>query len=163
MPTDKENLIRAIKQHKDELVETTANRLQKLGSSHYEIIDYERHLEREEAFLNALLDGLQEDPPDSFIAFVEALSEQRSEEGYKLEEFQDAFNIVEETLCDTLKKHFTPDASLVGMLTVGRKFLRLAKDHVARVYLQEALSAERELENLRKKFRVYRKTKGEHI
>ena len=157
MPTNKEHLIQAIKRYKTELIETAANRLQKLDSSHYEMIDYESHLEREEAFLNALLQGLREDPPVSLITFVEQLTAQRLEEGYSLEEFQEAFNIVEETLWDTLVKHFSCDASLVGMLTIGRKFFRTAKDHIARVYLREALLARRELEQLRRKFRNYRK------
>jgi len=157
MPTDKENLISAIEHHKEDVIDTVCKRLQKLSSSHYEIIDYERHLEREENFLNALLQGLRDETPESFLTFVEHLSEQRSDEGYSLEEFQDAFNVVEDTLWDMLVTHFPHDASLIGMLAVVGNLFRASKDRLARVFLQEALSAQRELENLQKKFRVYRK------
>jgi len=157
MPTDKENLISAIEGHKEELIDSVCKRLQKLSSSHYEMIDYEHHLEREESFLNALLQGLRDDTPELFLAFVDRLSEQRAEEGYNLQEFQDAFNVVEDTLWDMLVTHFPLNGSLVGMLTIVSRFFRAAKDRLAQVYLQEALSAQRELEHLRKKFRVYRK------
>ena len=164
MPTDKEHLITAIEQHKDELIETTCKRLQKLHGSHYEMIDYECHLEREETFLNALLQGLQEDTPDSFLSFVEHLSEQRSEEGYSLQEFQEAFNVVEETVWDMLVMYFPPDGSLVGMLASISRLFRTAKDHLAQVFLREALFSQRELEEVRKKFRAYRKvTKRSHL
>ena len=157
MPTDKENVITAIERHREEVIDTVCKRLQRLSSSHYEIIDYERHLEREENFLNALLQGLRDEIPESFLTFVEHLSEQRSDEGYTLKEFQDAFNVVEDTLWDMLVIHFPYDASLVGMLAIVSKLFRAAKDRLARVFLQEALSAQRELEHLRNKFRVYRK------
>ena len=157
MRTDKENLISAIEHHKEEVIDTVCRRLQKLSSSHYEMIDYERHVEREENFLNAFLQGLRDESPESFLTFVEHLSEQRSEEGYTLEEFEDAFNVVEDTLWDMLVTHFPHDASLIGMLALISKLFRASKDRLARVFLQEALSAQRELENLRKKFRVYRK------
>jgi hypothetical protein len=157
MPIDKENLINAIELHKEDVINTVCKRLQKLSSSHYEMIDYERHLEREENFLNALLQGLRDETPESFLTFVEHLSEQRSDEGYSLEEFQDAFNVVEDTLWDMLVTHFPHDASLIGMLALVSNLFRASKDRLARVFLQEALSAQRELENLRKKFRVYRK------
>jgi hypothetical protein len=160
MPTDKENVITAIERHREEVIDTVCKRLQKLSSSHYEMIDYERHLEREENFLNALLQGLQDKTPESFLTFVEHLSEQRLEEGYTLEEFQDAFNVVEDTLWDMLVTHFLHDVSLVEMLAIVSRLFRAAKDRLARVFLQETLSAQRELEHLQKKFRVYRRIRG---
>jgi len=163
MPTDKENLISAIEDHKEELIDSVCKRLQKLSSSHYEMIDYEHHLEREESFLNALLQGLRDDTPELFLTFVDRLSEQRAEEGYNLQEFQDAFNVVEDTLGDMLVTHFPLDGSLVGILTIVSRFFRAAKDRLAQVYLQEALSAQRELEHLRKKFRVYRKVAKKNL
>jgi transcriptional regulator with XRE-family HTH domain len=157
MPTDKEQLITAIERHKEELIATNCRRLQQLRDSHYEIIDYECHLEREENFLNALLDGLRAETPESFLNFVDHLSEIRSEEGYSLEEFQEAFNIVEDSLWETLVARYPCDESLVKMLSLVSRIFRMSKDNLARVYLNEAFSAERELEHLRKKFRVYRR------
>ena len=113
-----------------------------------------------ENFLNALLQGLRDETPESFLTFVEHLSEQRLEEGYTLEEFQDAFNVVEDTLWDMLVTHFLHDISRVEMLAIVNRLFRAAKDRLARVFLQETLSAQRELEHLRKKFRVYRRIRG---
>lgn len=163
-PIDKEHLMTAIETHRDELIEATCRRLQKLPGSHYEMIDYERHLEREETFLDALLQGLREEPPEAFLTFVAQLSAQRAEEGYSLPEFQEAFNVVEDALWDMLLTHFAPDAALVGMLSLVNALFRTAKDHLAQVFLQEALAAKRELEEVRKKFRAYRKvTKRGHL
>lgn len=158
MQATKKELIKAIEQHHDELIETACNRLQKLYGSHYEMIDYECHVEREEMFLNALLDGLRSQTPDSFLVFVDELSEIRSEEGYSLEEFQEAFNVVEDNLWDMLRTEYSGDDALVAMLLLISHVFRQAKDHLSRVYMNKALAAERELEHLRKKFRVYRKT-----
>lgn len=164
MPTDKEQLITAIERHKEELIATNCRRLQQLHDSHYEIIDYESHLEREENFLNAFLDGLRAGTPEPFLTFVDRLSETRSEEGYSLEEFQEAFNIVEDSLWETLVARYPCNESLVKMLSLVSKIFRMSKDHLARVYLNKALLAERELEELRKKFRVYRKvTQQKHL
>ncbi len=155
MPRDKENLIAAIARHKEDVIDTVCKRLQKLPSSHYEMIDYERHLEREESFLNALLQGFRDE--ESFLTFVERLSEHRFDEGYSLDEFQDAFNVVEDTVWDMLETNFPHDESLVGMLAIVSKLFRASKDRLARVFLQEAFSAQRELEHLQKKFRAYRR------
>jgi hypothetical protein len=157
MPTDKARLITAIETYKDELVETTCRYLQKLHGSHYEMIDYERHLEREEAFLDAILQGLREETTESFLTYVNHLSAQRVEEGYSLQEFQTAFNVVADTLWNMLVTHFPPDDALVGMLALVNTLFRSAKDHLAQVFLQEALEAQKELEEVRKKFRAYRK------
>jgi hypothetical protein len=164
MLTNREQLITALEQYKSELIGTVSKRLQKLEGTHYADIDYERHLEREETFLNALLQGLQDETPGSFLTFVDQLSEQRTNEGYSLQEFQEAFNIVEDTVWDTLVTHFSTEDSLIGMLAIVSKVFRTAKDLLARVYLRKALFAERELEEVRKKFRTYRKvTKRSHL
>ena len=124
MPTNKKQLIAAIERYKEELVAKNCRKLQQLHDSHYEMIDYESHLEREEGFLNALLDGLRADTPDSFLAFVDRLSEIRSEEDYSLEEFQEAFNIVEDNLWETLVAKYPCDEDLVKMLSLVSNIFR---------------------------------------
>jgi hypothetical protein len=157
MTTNNTQLIKIIEQYKDELTALICRRLQRLEDTHYADIDYERHLEREQSFLDALVLGLQRDRPDSFFTFVEELVEQRLDEGYSLEEFQTAFDIVEESLWDVLVAHLPPDQTLIEMLGTSTKLFRRAKDQLACVYLHKALEAERELEHLQKKFRAYRK------
>lgn len=157
MPTDKQQLIQTIEQHEDVLIDMVCKRLQKLHGSHYEYIDYECHFERERAFLHALLEGIRDATPTPFLTFVDHLTEQRLEEGYRLEEFQDAFNVVEDSVWELLVNVYPCDQALIGMLALTNKIFQIAKDHLARVYFHKALAAERELDDLRKKFRVYRK------
>ena len=157
MTPNKELLITTIQQYRDELITNICRQLQQLHDSHYEVIDYECHVEREERFLNALLDGLQKPSDSDFLNFVEHLSEIRSDEGYSLEEFQDAFNIVEDCVWSILVREYGHDDAFIDMWSIIAHAFRRAKDRVAQTYLDKAHSAERELEHLRKKFRVYRK------
>ncbi len=161
MTPDRELLISIIQQYRDELIATVCRRLQHLHDSHYEVIDYESHVEREERFLNALLDGLQKPAGSDFVNFVERLSETRSDEGYTLEEFQEAFNIVEDSLWKMLVREYGHNDAFIEMWSITANLFRRAKDRVAQTYLDKAQLAERELEHLRKKFRVYRKV-GHH-
>lgn len=157
MTPDREQLIRIIESRRDELIATICRKLQCLSDSHYTMIDYESHVEREEAFLDALLTGLKDPASHNFLDFVKQLSETRSEEGYSLEEFQEAFNIVEDCLWDRLAQDYEHDDTFVSMLAITANIFRQAKDCLARIYLDKALLAERELEHLRKKFRAYRR------
>ncbi len=157
MTADRELLIRIIQQYRDELITTICRRLQQLHDSHYEVIDYECHVEREEQFLNALLDGLSQPTDIDFLNFVERLSEIRSDEGYSLEEFQEAFNIVEDSLWNILVREYGRNDAFIDMWSIMALEFRRAKDRLAQTFLDKAHSAERELEHLRKKFRVYRK------
>jgi hypothetical protein len=164
MLVDKEKLIAIIEAHHEELVDLICQRLQKLPGSHYEMIDYERHLEREEAFLDGLLQGLREESPMTFGHFIDQLSEQRSEEGYSLAEVQMALNTVEDAWWDLLRANLPPDASLVNILVITRRFFRSAKDHLAQAFLRKALLDQKELAEVRKKFRAYRKvTRRNHF
>lgn len=157
MTPGRELLIKIIQQYRDELITTICRRLQQLRDSHYEVIDYECHVEREAEFLNALLKGLRKPAGTDFLTFVERLSITRSNEGYSLEEFQEAFNIVEESLWAMLSHDYGQDEAFIEMWSIAANLFRRAKDRVARTYLDKAQSTERELEHLRKKFRVYRK------
>jgi hypothetical protein len=157
MTPDREQLISIIESHRDELITAICRKLQRLSDSHYAMIDYECHVEREEVFLDALLKGLRDPASHGFLDFVKQLSETRSEEGYSLEEFQEAFNIVEDCLWEKLVQDYERDDTFVEMLAIMIHIFRRAKDCLARIYLDKALLAERELEHLRRKFRAYRK------
>ena len=161
MTAGRELLIKIIQQYHDELITTICRQLQQLHDSHYEVIDYECHVEREEQFLNALLDGLRQPTEGDFLNFVQRLSERRSDEGYSLEEFQDAFNVVEDSMWNILVREYGHNQAFIEMWSIIAHEFRRAKDQLAQTFLDKAHSAERELEHLRKKFRVYRKV-GHH-
>jgi hypothetical protein len=56
-----------------------------------------------------------------------------------------------------LVREYGKQETFVDMWGIIRKVFRQAKDRLAQTYLDKAQLAERELEHLRKKFRVYRK------
>jgi hypothetical protein len=159
MPTAKEYLINAITEHKNELILRTCNRLQKFSHSHYETISYEHHQEREELFLNVILQKLREDDSASLARYIEHLVEQRSNEGYNLSELEEAFDIVEDTLWEVLVKYCPLEQSLIEVLSIVRKLFHETKNSVAQLFLQDALLAQKQVENIRRKFVDYRNEK----
>ena len=58
MSHSKREFVNIIKERREELIDNVCNRLQKLLHSHYELIDYERHQEREQEFLDIILKSL---------------------------------------------------------------------------------------------------------
>ena len=156
MPTAKEYLIKAIKEHKNELILRVCNRLQKFPHSHYETICYEKHQEREELFLNVILQKLQENNSKPLTQYIEHLVEQRSNEGYSLSEIEEAFDIVEDTLWEVLVKYCPLQQSLIEVLSLVRKLFHEIKNSVAQVFLQDALTTQKQIENICRKFAEYR-------
>ncbi len=155
----RKNLIVTISQHKAELIKNVCNRLQKLERSHYEVIDFERHQEREEAMLNALLKGMEEADYFTFLDYMEKIAGMRSNEGYSLDELQNATTVFEEELWHILTKFVPIEPSLVDMLAICNRIFGKAKDHLARTYLKEAVETRKELDDLRKRFFVYQQEK----
>jgi hypothetical protein len=156
MPTAKEYLIKAIEEHKNELVIRVCNRLQKFSHSHYETISFEQHQEREELFLNVILEKLGQDNSESLTHYIKHLVEQRSNEGYNLGEIEEAFDIVEDTLWEMLVKYCPLEQSLIEVLSTVRKLFHEIKNSVAQFFLQDALTAQKQFENIRRKFAEYR-------
>ena len=156
MPTAREFLIGAIEENKYEVIVRVCNRLQKFSYSHYETISYERHQEREELFLNVILRQLRDEHSDSLTSYLEHLAEQRSNEGYSLQEVEEAFDIVEDTLWQVLAEYWPLEQSLIEGLTIIRKLFQEIKNSLGQLFLQEVLSAKK-FENILRKFIEYRK------
>lgn len=156
MPTAKETLIKLIEEHKDELVVRTCNKLQKFSQSHYENVAYEKHLEREELFLNVLLQTLADESSDALPQYVKQLVEERSNEGYNLREIEEAFDIVEDTLWEVLTKYCPLEQSLIEVLAIVRKLIRKAKNSFSQLFFDDALTARKLFHEIHEKFAVYR-------
>lgn len=161
MPGVKQYLIHAIEEHKAELVERTCNKLQKFSQSHYETVAYEQHLEREELFLNVILHTLRDDRSESLPKYIKELVEQRTNEGYTLKEIEEAFDIVEDTLWEVLVKYCPLEQSLIEVLSTVRKFFREVKNSFGYLFLQDALTAQKQFEDIRRKFAEYRNEMSE--
>ncbi len=161
MTTVKQQLIALIQEHKEELIARTSNKLQKFTPSHYESVAYEQHLKREEWFLNVLLQTLQDDTCASLPAYVKQLGEERANEGYDLQELEEAFDIVEDTIWEVVTKYCPLEYSLLDMLALVRKFIREAKNSIGQHFLDEALTTQQHLHDMLGKFAEYRHKKHE--
>jgi hypothetical protein len=148
-------LMDTIQAHRDRLLSEVCGRLEKLSQSRYEVIPFERHLEREEALLTALLQGLAGPDPSAFTGFIERIAGQRSREGYSLDEVQQALNIFEEELWSILIETQPVTPELVAMLSLGNRLFGRAKDHLAQIYLHRTQNMQSELDDLREKFYDY--------
>ncbi len=156
MPTSKEYLIRVLQEHRQDFILRVSNKLQKFPYSHYETISFEQHQEREELFLNALLQHLHAPEAGVLATYAQKLCQQRSNEGYTLEEVERAFDIVEDTLWEVLTKYCPLEASLIEVLAIVRKIFQEVKNLVSQCFLHDTLSAQKQFENIRRKFAAYR-------
>ncbi len=156
MATAKECLIKLIEEHKEELLMRTCNKLQRFSQSHYESIAYEKHLEREELFLNVLLHTLQDETSDSLPEYVRQLVGERANEGYQLKEIEEAFDIVEDTLWEVLPKYCPLEESLIDVLAIVRKLIRQAKNSLGQLFLDGVLITQKQFHAVHKKFSEYR-------
>ncbi len=161
MPTARQYLSSAIEEHKEELVERICNKLQKFSQSHYETLAYEHHQEREELFLNVILQTLQDDQSESLPKYIQELVQQRSNEGYTLKEIEEAFDIVEDTLWEVLTKYCPLEQSLIEVLSIVKKLFHAAKNSFAQLFFQDALNTQKQFENVRRKFIEYRNERHE--
>lgn len=155
MPTAREQLIHIIEERRDELVVRVCNRLQKFSYSHYETICFEQHHEREELFLFVIVQHLQHEHSDALARYLKDLVEQRTGEGYNLQEVEEAFDIVEDALWQVLPKYWPLEYSLIEGLSIVRKLFQEIKNSLGQLFLQDVLSAQK-FDNIRRKFAEYR-------
>jgi hypothetical protein len=153
------DLVAALNNHKDELIINVCKRLQQFSPSHYEVIDFERHQEREEEFLQVIHKALQEDDNHSLVEYMEDLAHRRSNEGYQLEEVQQAVAIFEDELWRALIASLPIQKELVDILAACNRAFGRAKDHLARGYLRKAMETQKELDDLSQRFYAYRHDK----
>jgi hypothetical protein len=150
-----EILANTLRSHQDELIANTCNRLQKISKSHYEDIDYERHVEREQISLDAFIKSIETNDPIPFSTYLQDIGNIRSSEGYRLSEVQDAVRIFEEELWLLLRKYLNAAEPLVEMLALCNRIIGAAKDHLAQAYLSKFLDTGDQVETLQKKFFKY--------
>ncbi len=155
MPTTKEYLIRALEEHKDEVVIRVCNRLQKFSFSHYETICFEQHQERERQFLDVIITQLQNEQSDCLASYLEQLVDLRGNEGYSLKEVEEAFDMVEDTLWLVLSRYWPLEQSLLEGLSILRKLFQEIKNSLGELFLRDVLMMQR-FENIRRKFDEYR-------
>jgi hypothetical protein len=148
-------LVKIIHDHQDEMIANTCNRLQKISSSHYEVIDYERHVERELKALDALLKSIETKNCLHFNQYIEDIGTIRFKEGYRLNEVQGALRIFEEELWLLVKKYLAVEQPLIEMLSLCNWIIGEAKDHLAQVYLNKSLETGTQVEVLQEKFFKY--------
>jgi hypothetical protein len=148
-------LVKTISEHQDEMIANVCNRLQKITKSHYEVIDYERHVERELEALNALVNSIETQDPVYFNKYIKDIGIIRSAEGYRLSEVQQALRIFEEELWRLLRKYLAAGEPLIKMLCVCNWIFGEAKDELARVYINRLLETELQVEGMQEKFFRY--------
>ncbi len=163
MIENKNYLINIIQSHKDELVESICVKLEQLSASHYEVIHYEHHLEREEAFIDAFVKSINEKEPLHFVQHMQMIAKQRSKEGYEIEEVYQAVDIVEETLWNLFVTELPLEKFLLTVLTMLRKNFNLARIELGKIYLNQAQQKQKELDDLREKFYIYRTGKKDDL
>ncbi|MDZ7722900.1 MAG: hypothetical protein U5R06_08845 [candidate division KSB1 bacterium] len=152
----KTELIEEISAHFDEMIIKICNQLQKLSPSHYENIDFERHQEREEDFIHKVEHYLKINEPDDLLSYVRYLAEKRSNEGYTLEEVQQAFDIIEKELWRVITESSREHKDMINMLRVCRDLFARVRNEFARTYLKEQLKLQKRMNELKERFYIYR-------
>lgn len=152
----KKNLAQLIEEHFDEIVNHICNRLQKISPSHYEVIDFERHQEREEDFLNLIITTLKKNNNRAILDYITELANTRHNEGYSLHEVQQAINIIEEELWQSIIKSKWEKASIIQMLFECHRLLVLIRNQFAQAYLDKQIEFQKRMNELKERFYIYR-------
>lgn len=156
MPKPKTNLSKVIDAYYDETIDRICNRLQKLPRSHYEIIDYERHQEREEEFLDLIKHSLDKDNDRSLIKYMQELAQTRSNEGYTLDEVQRAIDIIEEEWWRTIIHCGWNKNDIIEMLYICNRMFTLIRNKFATAYLETQQQVQKPMDELKERFFSYR-------
>jgi hypothetical protein len=151
-----QKLIKLIQEQNKILIDNICSRLQNMTGSHYASIDFERHQDREQLMLEALVQGLAEENHQSFLNFVEQLAGKRSLEGYSLAEVLQAVDIFAQESWHLLARRQKPSRDLLEMLYEINQIFGQAKNLLATIFLRQAGGAQAELDRLKEKFFVYR-------
>jgi len=156
MPKADDKLFALLDAYYDDTVGRICNRLQKLSPSHYENIDFERHQEREEEFLDLLKKVLSEQDWDALRTYVENLAEKRSNEGYSLKEVQQAFDAIEDEIWETIKKSGQTKNDLIAILRTCRNLFNVARNEFSRAFLDKQITHQNKMNTLKERFYLYR-------
>ncbi|RPI01143.1 MAG: hypothetical protein EHM72_07270 [Calditrichaeota bacterium] len=155
IPT-KENLVQVIKADFDQLVIRICNRLQKISLTHYENIDFERHQEREEAFLSLICDALADQNDEPLKNHMIELANIRHNEGYALAEVQSAIDTIEDELWDTVIACGRPPDIIINMLHEVHRLMVLMRNQFAVSYAEKQVDVQKRMAKLKERFFIYR-------
>ncbi|MDZ7370522.1 MAG: hypothetical protein ONB12_05045 [candidate division KSB1 bacterium] len=156
MNRTKEKLLQILRRNFDQTVTRICNRLQKIRPSHYEIIDFERHQEREEEFLNLICNALEKDDLDSLKKYMAELANIRHNEGYTLEEVQKALDAIEEELWQTISRSGEPCEEIVAMLHEMNRLMVCMRNQFAVSYAAKQVDVQKRMARLKERFFIYR-------
>ena len=156
MPNSKQDLLDVLDRTFENTVMRICNRLQKISSSHYEIIDFERHQEREEHFLRLICDALEEDEPGILKQHMIELADTRHNEGYQLDEVQTAIDIVEEELWKSIVESGYANDRILDMLFELHRIMVMVRNQFAASYSQKQIDAQKRMNALKERFYIYR-------
>lgn len=155
MPT-KQDLLDVFEHNFDDAVMRVCNRLQKISGSHYEIIDFERHQEREEYFLQLICDSLSEDDPSILKQHMIELANTRHNEGYQLDEVQTAIDVIEEELWHSIVQSEYSYQRILDMLFELHRIMVMVRNQFAASYAQKQIDAQKRMNALKERFYIYR-------
>lgn len=148
-------IIATLTANQNALISAVSSALQKYADSHYAVIAFEQHQDREEALLQAFLTSLQQPDHRAYLDYVVINAGLRSSEGYTLEEVQKALFFFEEAVWQTLMRAHPCDLELVEMLAYCTRIFTRGRDALAQIYLQKSMHTQNELDDLREKFQSY--------
>jgi hypothetical protein len=156
MTKQKETLLQVIRENFDQTILRICNRLQKISPSHYEIIDFERHQEREEEFLKQICDGIERENDELLKSNMVQLANIRNNEGYTLAEVQKAFDAVEEELWYTLTHCGRDNGEIIELLHELHQVMTLMRNQFAVSYADKQIDVQKRMAKLKERFFIYR-------
>jgi len=143
----------------DETIIRICNRLQKIAPSHYEIIDFERHQEREEEFLRLLQDSFEKQHTDKVKEYMNNLAALRSKQGYAISEVQQAIDIIEEELWHTLINSGEDSQQVISMLYECHQLFTLIRNEFACAFVESQTTMQKYMTSLKERFYSYRQNR----
>lgn len=156
MTKQTETLLQVIRENFDQTIIRICNRLQKISPSHYEIIDFERHQEREEEFLKQLCDGIERESDDLLKNNMVQLANIRHNEGYTLAEVQKAFDAVEEELWYTISNCGRDNREIIDLLHELHLAMTLMRNQFAVSYAEKQIDVQKRMAKLKERFFIFR-------
>lgn len=126
--------------HEQDLADTECDRLRRSDLPHYRTLDPDRLQERCRGLVAAFVASLA-GRPTLLGDYLEKVAADRVDEGYFLQEVQNALNFLEERGWQIVAAE-TPAPDQVAQLGVVTQTIGAAKDRLARVYLERQRRAE---------------------
>lgn len=156
MTKTKEKLLQVLQQHFDPTIQRICNRLQKISPSHYEIIDFERHQEREEEFLKLICSAVERQDDEMLKKYMVNLANIRHNEGYTLAEVQQALDAIETELWHTVRTSGQSGEEIIDMLFELRTLMNLLRNQFAFSYAEKQVDVQKRMARLKERFFIYR-------